>query len=117
MVGLLKAKMNRALTLEEVKDLARRLDGRRLDFSGVKIGSYGMSAVDNEPLRIDNVAVSFPNARLGFELNAKPEGRIAESALNGCSKLMGTVVAPEKLEDGSEADSFVIHLDKVRFHK
>ncbi len=76
-----------------------------------------MSAVDNEPLRIDDVTVSFPNARLGFELSAKPEGRIAESALNGCTKLTGTVVLPEKWKGGCDDDRFVIHLDKVRFHK
>ena len=117
LIGLLKAKLNRALTLEEVKDLARRLDGRCLEFSGVKIESYGMSAVDNEPLRIDDVTVSFSNARLGFELSAKPEGRIAESALNGCTKLTGTVVLPEKWKGGCDDGRFVIHLDKVRFHK
>ena len=74
-------------------------------------------SLDNEPLRIDDVTVSFPNARLGFELSAKPEGRIAESALNGCTKLTGTVILPEKRKDEGDVDSFVIHLDEARFHK
>ena len=108
-------KMGRALSLEEVKELERRLDGRRLRFAPTEIEEREMEVVEHAKTVLA-VDANYHEQGLGFSFRVKLKQRTDSGYVRRRQSFSGVVTKPSFWFKDKDADSFVIHLTDGMLH-
>lgn len=108
-------KMGRALSLEEVKELERRLDGQRLRFAPTEIEEREME-VGEHAKTVLAVDANYHEQGLGFSFRVKLKQRTDSGYVRRRQSFSGVVTKPSFWFKDKDADSFVIHLTDGMLH-